>query len=130
MVELMIAVVIVGIVSAIAVPNYLEYVTKSRRVEAKTLLIELAGEQYRYFSENNAYADGLKKLGFPNDSELSENGHYTVSVSAQTASSYTLSAVPVVGSVQAAKDTECATLTINSIGTKGETGTGSVADCW
>jgi len=130
LIELMIVVVIMGIIAAIALPAYSSYMTDARRAEAKTMLIEMAGEQYRYYSENNSYAADLTTLGYNSDAELSDNGFYSVSVTAQTASSYTLTAAPVAGSVQAENDTACKSLTINSIGAKGVTGTAASADCW
>lgn len=48
--ELMIVVVIVSILASIAVPSYIQQVRKSRRVEAKTALLDLAGREERYFS--------------------------------------------------------------------------------
>ena len=48
--ELMIVVVIVSILASIAIPSYIQQVRKSRRVEAKTALLDLAGREERYFS--------------------------------------------------------------------------------
>ncbi|HET9108841.1 MAG TPA: prepilin-type N-terminal cleavage/methylation domain-containing protein, partial [Steroidobacteraceae bacterium] len=41
LIELMIAVVVVAILMAIAVPSYESYVEKSRRTDAKTALLDL-----------------------------------------------------------------------------------------
>lgn len=127
MVELLIAMAIMGIIAAVAIPSYIGYVTDSRRTDAKALLLEAAGEQTRFFSENNSYAASMTAMGYGADSEPTENGHYNVSVSASTPSSYTLTATAVGDQ---AGDTECGNLTIDSVGVKRETGTGTVADCW
>ena len=50
LIELMIVVVIVSILASIAVPSYIQQVRKSRRVQAKTALLDLAGREERYFS--------------------------------------------------------------------------------
>lgn len=42
--------------------------------------------------------------------------------------SYTVTAAPI--GAQAASDSKCQNLTVNQAGTKGISGTGSVADCW
>ena len=130
LIELLIAVAIVGIIAGVAVPSYNNYMVEARRTEAQTLLIEMAGEQYRYFSENNTYADKLTTLGYGSDSESTENGFYSISVTEQSANSYTLTAAPVAGKSQATDDTACKSLTINSVGTKGVTGSAGVDECW
>ncbi|MBX2881160.1 MAG: type IV pilin protein [Granulosicoccus sp.] len=127
MVELLIVVAIMGIITAIAIPSYSGYVTESRRTDAKTLLLEAAGEQTRFFSENNSYAASMTAMGYSDNSEPTESGHYTVSVTASTASSFTLTATAVGDQTS---DTECGNLTINSVGIKTESGTGTNADCW
>ncbi|MEK7989442.1 MAG: type IV pilin protein [Thiotrichaceae bacterium] len=57
LIELMIAVAIMGILITIAVPAYNGYLVKSRRADAKTSLLTIAQLQETYFADNNAYAD-------------------------------------------------------------------------
>lgn len=125
--ELMIAVAIVGIIAAIAIPSYNGYVVQSRRTDAVAFLMAVAGDQVRFFSENNSYATSMTALGYANDAEPSENGHYTVSVTSTSSSVYTLTATPAGDQT---KDTACANFTIDSIGTKNISGTATRADCW
>lgn len=127
MVELLIAVAIMGIIAAVAIPSYSGYLTESRRTDAKTLLLEAAGEQARFFSENNSYAASMTAMGYGADSEPTESGHYNVAVSAATATSFTLTAT---AAGDQANDAVCGNLSINSVGTKLESGTGTTADCW
>ena len=63
LIELMITVAIIGILSAIAYPSYESYVRKSRRVDAKNALLDLASRQERYFSVNNKYSTTAADLG-------------------------------------------------------------------
>jgi len=49
LIELLLVIAILGIIAAIALPSYTTYMTKSRRVEAKSMLTEIAGEQQRYW---------------------------------------------------------------------------------
>ena len=125
LIELLIAVAIVGILAAIALPSYSAYLQKTRRTDATVLLMEAAGEQVRHFSENNRYAGAMTALGYAADAAVTDEGHYTVSTSSSGAarSDFTLTATPVSGGVQAG-DTACATLTITSTGAKGPVG------CW
>lgn len=50
--ELVISVAIVGILSAIAVPAYDEYLIKARRSDAKTTLMAFAGAMERHSIDN------------------------------------------------------------------------------
>ena len=53
--ELMIAVVIVGILAAIAIPNYSDYVTRSRIPEATAELSNLRVRMEQFFQDNRSY---------------------------------------------------------------------------
>ena len=57
--ELMIALGIFGILSAIAVPSYLDHVRKTRRTEAHTAITTLVTLQERYFSDYGSYTAEL-----------------------------------------------------------------------
>jgi type IV pilus assembly protein PilE len=55
LIELMVAVVVLTIIVAIAVPSYSNQVRKSHRTEAKTALLDLASREERFLSTNGAY---------------------------------------------------------------------------
>jgi len=55
LIELMIVVAIIGILAAIAIPNFLRFQAKSKQSEAKTNLGGIFTAQTSYFSENNRY---------------------------------------------------------------------------
>ena len=59
LVELMIVVVIVGILSAIALPNFLNQQNKAKATCAETQVSALAKEQQVFFAENSAFATGI-----------------------------------------------------------------------
>lgn len=126
LIEMMIVLAIIGILTAIAVPNYMSYVTEARRSDGQVALLDLATRADRYFTDNNTYVGvTLAGVGMP---AASPEGQYNLQISAAGATSYTLQAAPT-GS-HAINDTECATLTYNELGQKGITGTGTAADCW
>jgi len=57
LIELMIVVAIIGILAAIAIPNFLKYQAKSKQSEAKTNLKGIFTSETAYFSEQNTYGD-------------------------------------------------------------------------
>lgn len=131
LIELMITVAIIGILSAIAYPSYTQYVVKSNRAAAQGFMMTVASKQEQYMLDARAYAADMATLGFPASSiptEVSKNYNITVGNIAATPPSYTVTATPI-GS-QLSRDTKCGALTLDQAGTKGEGGSGTVADCW
>lgn len=128
LIEVMIVVVIVGILFAVGVPSYRAFVVKSKRSEAVAALTSIAGEQLQFFSENNRYAADLTQLGYPDATLSSESGVYTISTLSATVSDFTLTAT--ANADQAGSDSECGNFTLNHMGVKGVTGSGTANDCW
>lgn len=109
LIELMIAIAIIGILAAIAVPQYGKYVRDARRTDGHVALRAAAQEMERCRTRRFSYANCE-----PN-TDASEQGHYDITVSGKTASAYTLTAAPVTGGAQA-NDTDCVAMTINALG--------------
>jgi len=57
LIELMIVVAIIGILAAIAIPNFLKFQAKSRTSEARTNLGAIFTGQTSFFGESNQYGD-------------------------------------------------------------------------
>ncbi len=57
LIELMIVVAIIGILAAIAIPNFLRFQAKSKQSEAKTNLGGIFTAETSWFAENNVFAD-------------------------------------------------------------------------
>lgn len=64
LIELMIVVAIIGILAAIAIPNFMKFQAKSKQSEAKGNLKGLATAQKAYFAEKNSYTASMKRVGF------------------------------------------------------------------
>jgi len=60
LIELMIVVAIIGILAAIAIPNFLKFQAKSKQSEAKSNLGAIFTGETSYFGEGNAYGDFTK----------------------------------------------------------------------
>jgi type IV pilus assembly protein PilA len=63
LIELMIVVAIIGILAAIAIPNFLRYQAKSRQSEAKTNLGAIFVAETAYLSEQSRYGS-FSEIGF------------------------------------------------------------------
>ncbi|QYK14874.1 type IV pilin protein [Shewanella rhizosphaerae] len=121
LIEVMITVAIVGILSAIAYPSYINYVTKSGRSEGVAAVMRVANLQEQYYLDNRAYATDMTKLGLGASPFVTEHGHYSVASSGT--SSFTITAT--AQGAQASRDSTCDTITMTSAGVKGPS-----AECW
>lgn len=70
LIELMIVVVIISILAAISIPQYQNYIRKSRTSEATANINSIALYEEQYFSENNEYITlNVNPAGIPNASD-------------------------------------------------------------
>lgn len=115
LVELMVAVVVVGLLASFALPGYRHVMLRVQRTEGKTELLQTAAALERCFARYNAYnsADCPTQAARPRPSA---SGLYLISAPTLTADSFRLSAVPQGGQAQ---DLDCRTLTFDSFSTKG-----------
>ncbi len=125
LIELIIAVAIVGILASVAISTYKSSVIKAGRADAKAILMQLAQKQERYYTQNMSYATTLAAL---TSTTTSDKGYYTVTMPTATATSYTLMATPVAG-LRQADDTQCTSFSIDQAGQQTATGTLGNA-CW
>ncbi|MCC5642854.1 type IV pilin-like G/H family protein [Nostoc sp. CHAB 5824] len=65
LIELLVVIIIIGILSAIALPSFLNQANKAKQSEAKTYVGSMNRAQQAYYAENNEFADnaGFPKLG-------------------------------------------------------------------
>jgi type IV pilus assembly protein PilE len=136
LIELLITIVIVAIITAIAVPSYQAQVARTRRADARTVLLQAAQLMERIYTTNNCYlrndancagaAMTLAAMGGPTQSPIEGTAVYNITLQAVGTTTYTLQAVPVVGGPMAGD--ACGTLTLDETGAKGSGGTDD--DCW
>ena len=128
--ELMIVVVIVGILAAVAYPSYLSQVRKSRRADAVQALAQWQQAQERWRANNATYGTTTNMTtATPTGMGLSSTSagtYYTLAISSNSATGYTLTATAVSGKSQAG-DTNCTILTVTV--TNG-TGVNTPTACW
>ena len=130
--ELMIALAIMGILASIAVPQYSKYMVNSRRMDAQVSLRVAAQQLERCRTETFSYT-GCVSIATPSgtDPATSNDGHYTLSAPTLTASTYVLKAVPVASGAQAG-DSDCASMTLRQDGLEGASSSSgdAASDCW
>ena len=119
LIEIMIAIAIIGILSAIAYPSYNGVIEKARREEAKRTLIESAQVM------ENFYAMNLRYSGASPTTNAEFDEFYTLSITAAQ-STFTLTATPI--STGAQSGDECGTLDITHTGSTGNST--SATNCW
>ena len=137
LIELMIVIVILAVIASFAYPSYMNYVVDTKRTAATSILLQVADRQQQFFMDNKRFANDLTNLGFANNPlVIADDGRtmanaadsastYSVALTNVTATTYTITAAPL--NSQAARDTECGSLTLNQTLTKGSDG-GS--NCW
>ena len=124
--ELMIVVVIIGILAAVAYPNYREFVTRAKRTEARAALLKIATNQEKYYLQNNTFTKDLTKLGLGPDPDTytTDSGTYAVSIALADASNFTANAVYIPVDAEADK---CGRFTIDA---RGQKTSARELDCW
>lgn len=127
LIELMVTVAIIGIIAAIALPSYTQYIVRSNRTAAESYMLELSSLQERFMVDRRAYATDLTALNAPTAPD-SVSPHYQITMAATaTPPAYTITATPI--NAQASRDTGCGTLTLNQAGAKTASGAAPTG-CW
>jgi type IV pilus assembly protein PilE len=123
--EVLVAVVMISILAAIAIPNYSQYVTRSNRAAAKQVLLEVAGELERRYTTNGCYdrasvttcVDRSGAAPALSTSQAPKEGaaKYAIGVAygGATGQQFTLTAAPNF------TDSECGSLTLTQTGARG-----------
>jgi type IV pilus assembly protein PilE len=139
LIELMIVLLIVGLLASVSVPSYRQYVLRSHRVEAQSVLINLAAAQERHYLVCNTYTDAIdgasdaacddgRGLGLGDfDADLAglqtENGWYTITIDDADAETFTATATAIG---RQADDVDCTTFSIDAAGRRAAENT----ECW
>jgi type IV pilus assembly protein PilE len=129
--ELVVALAILALLAAIAYPSYKWSVTKGRRADASTALLDLANRMEQYYAANNTFATATIAAGVTATDVLTSNasqqGYYTLWIYQQATNTYTIEARPTGAQ---AGDTLCNYFRLTSAGVKTVTGTLPSSRCW
>lgn len=125
LIEMMIVVVLIGILAAVAVPQYSKYVVRGNRASAQSFLMDVASREKQYLLDARSYTANWEKgsgppsLGMSAPTDVTKN--YTITICldagctpAASAPYFKITAVPKVGSAQ---ETD-GNLTLDDVGAK------------
>ena len=94
LIELMVAIVIIGVLAAIAIPNYQAYLIKSARTAAQAQMMDIANRQQQFLLSNRAYVNKatLEASGFSLEDRVASRYDYSVAVDATPSFTITFTA--------------------------------------
>jgi len=132
--ELIIAMVIIGILTAIALPNYTAYVQRSNRSEARSALLEGSVWMEKWRTERGTYGNALATPTVPpatfpfTQVPATGTAKYTIAPPTIAAGGIGYTITATATGVMAGDP--CTTLTIDQTGLRGRTGSGTLDFCW
>jgi type IV pilus assembly protein PilE len=114
LIEVMITIVIIGILLAIAVPAYSNYVIRGNRAAAQQHLMDISQRETQALADSRTYKSSVADLNMVTPPSVSK--FYTISIVASNAAppTFTVTATPISGSKQEADGN----LSIDQAGTK------------
>ncbi len=127
LIELLVALAILAMLIAYAVPNYRQYVVRSKRAEAHSKVLEVAGMYEKFYANTNTYPTGVSgggsALSLNNDFLLWED--YEISQAGNAGAGATWRIQAAARGAQATDDVICAIIWLDNLGRRGPS-----EDCW
>ena len=142
LIELMIAVTIMAILVTIAYPSYVGQLRKTRRSEAKQMMVRYAQDLEKCFTVNLSYvrdlppADGVADCSVP-DTDVPTGADYDIAFASRTQNAFVMTGTRKAGSKQqpgaaSTGDSHCQQFRIDNLGRRTATDSGgaNADDCW
>lgn len=97
LIEMVVVLAILAIIVSIAVPNYQDYIKRSRRSDAMIALEKIANKQEQFYFDWHTYTKSLQDL---NESNSSPDGFYSLNIETANSTLFIARAVPAPGGSQ------------------------------
>lgn len=110
--ELMIAVVVAGILAAVAYPSLTSLIARGRRADAIAMLTSIVQAQERHRSNKSSYAETFDELKMGESLSTKYYDFSLAGISGSFVAGYEVTAKPRTNSAQASDISKCAKLTI------------------
>ena len=140
LIEAMVALAIICILSALALPSLGRYVVRSKRAQAQAALLRLMQQEERYYSHNNSYLEFSSVSTDPDEKQFAWWSGESASASAYEIRGAACPGEPISQCVQLTalpgtkivdpgfRDEECETLSLSSNGRSAASG--PAGRCW
>ena len=134
LIELAIAIIVVAVIAAIAVPSYRLHVLRTQREDARAALLRIQAAQEKFLIQKGRYTADLANppaAGGLGLHATSEHGLYSLDV-VLTATGYVARASAAATGAQN-KDPHCAVFSLNEAGTRkalDSSGADRTTECW
>ncbi|MCX2983203.1 prepilin-type N-terminal cleavage/methylation domain-containing protein [Halieaceae bacterium IMCC14734] len=133
-IEMLIVLVIMGILAAAVLPTYQSSVSKARRADGKSALLDLGARSEKFFAQNSTYTTEISGgSGLNLGRTTSSDGYYNLSIAAcgggTIARCYQITAAATGAQ---SGDTECSQLRLDNVGRKTSLNSsgGATEYCW
>jgi len=134
LIELVTVMAIIAILSAIAIPQYFQFIARGHRSEARATLTHAAQWMERWRTERGSYQNPQNLPNPPQlpvslqNSPASGTAIYNITVATPTPATYTLTATPVAPGPLA--NDGCGNFTLDSTGLRDRSGALDNNTCW
>ncbi|MBD2201229.1 type IV pilin-like G/H family protein [Calothrix sp. FACHB-1219] len=91
LIELLVVIIIIGILSAIALPSFLNQAKKAKQSESKTYVGSMNKGQQAYYTENDEFATSVNDTGIGIKSTTSNYNYFTTAATGTGTNTYATS---------------------------------------
>lgn len=100
LIEVMIAIAIIAILAAVAMPAYTRYIVRGNRGAAQQYLLDVAQREQQYFNDARSYSDTLAGLSMTTPAPVAKHYDIIIAVSPDLPPGFTVTARPKSDSPQ------------------------------